>query len=206
MEAQRETGAGGQAAAEIVSFQLSVISSRSPISVSRDRKQGAVKLTVKIEGRAREVELTREAGRLRCRLDGRERDLDTAEIAPGTYSILLDGQAFELHVQEEADGLRIETGGEVCTAAIIDPRRWQGRHGHTLEVEGRLQILAPMPGKIVRVLVRQGDAVQAGQGIAVVEAMKMQNEVRSRKTGIVEKLLVVEGKTVSAGEVVAVVA
>jgi biotin carboxyl carrier protein len=58
----------------------------------------------------------------------------------------------------------------------------------------------------VRVLVKQGERVQAGQGIVVVEAMKMQNEVRSRKTGIVEKLLAEEGKTVNAGEVVAVVA
>jgi biotin carboxyl carrier protein len=165
-----------------------------------------VKLSVKIEGRTREVEVTREAGGLRCRLDGHDRNVDTAEIAPGMYSILLDGQAFEVRVEENADGLRIETCGEVCTVAIVDPRQWQGRHGHTLEVEGRQQILAPMPGKIVRVLVRQGDAVQAGQGIVVIEAMKMQNEVRSRKTGIVEKLLVVDGKTVNAGEVVAVVA
>jgi len=164
-----------------------------------------VKLSVKIDGRTREVEATREGSRLRWRLDGRAVEADAVEVAAGTYSILLGGQAFEVRVQASGDGLRVHAGGQEFSAAIVDPRAWQGRHGHTVEVEGRLQILAPMPGKILRLLVKQGDLIQAGQGILVVEAMKMQNEVRSRKTGIVEKLLVVEGKTVNAGELLAVV-
>jgi biotin carboxyl carrier protein len=164
-----------------------------------------MKLRVKIEGRTREVEATREGGRLRWRLDGKPVEADAVKVAAETYSILLGGQAFEVRVHAAGDGLRIQAGGQEFAAAIVDPRQWQGRHGHAVEVEGRLQILAPMPGKIVRVLVKQGERVQAGQGIVVVEAMKMQNEVRSRKTGIVERLLVTEGKTVNAGEVVAVV-
>ena len=66
-------------------------------------------------------------------------------------------------------------------------------------------VLAPMPGKIVRVLVKTGDSVQAGQGLLVVEAMKMQNEIRAPKSGTIDRLAVVEGQTVNAGEVVAVV-
>jgi biotin carboxyl carrier protein len=62
-----------------------------------------------------------------------------------------------------------------------------------------------MPGKVVRVLVKQGAAVEAGQGLLVVEAMKMQNEIRSPKSGKIEKLLVVENQTVNAGETLAVV-
>ena len=168
-------------------------------------KKNGVKLSVKIGGRTREVEVAPEGGSLRWRLDGRTREVDAVEVAAGTYSILVEGRAIEVRVQEDLEGLRIYAGGEEFTATIVDPRQWQGRHGHAVEVEGRLQILAPMPGKIVRVLVKQGEAVAAGQGIVVVEAMKMQNEVRSRKTGIVEKLLVAEGKTVNAGEVLAVV-
>lgn len=164
-----------------------------------------MKLSVKIEGRTREVEVAREDGRLRWRLDGRQSDVDAREVETGMYSILLGGHAFEVHLREVADGLRIQAGGEIFALEILDPREWQGRHRHTIEVEGRLQILAPMPGKIVRVLVKQGDAVVAGQGVVVVEAMKMQNEVRSRKTGIIEKLLVMEGKAVNAGEVLAIV-
>ncbi len=66
--------------------------------------------------------------------------------------------------------------------------------------------MAPMPGKVVRILVRTGDPIEAGQGIAIVEAMKMQNEVRSPKTGRVERLFVVEGQTVNAGDALATVA
>jgi biotin carboxyl carrier protein len=146
---------------------------------------------------------------VRWLLDGRALNVDAVELAAGAYSILLDGQAFEARVVTAATGFRVEvnTGAnvEAFYVRVIDPRVWRGRHGHGLEVEGRLQILAPMPGKIVRVLVQQGDAVSAGQGIAVVEAMKMQNEVRSRKTGIIERLMAVEGKTVNAGEILAVV-
>ena len=73
------------------------------------------------------------------------------------------------------------------------------------EAAGPQQVTTPMPGKIVLVLMKTGDAVDAGQGIVVVEAMKMQNEIRSPKSGTVERLLVVAGQTVNAGEVVAIV-
>ncbi len=72
-----------------------------------------------------------------------------------------------------------------------------------MEVEGRQQIIAPMPGKVIHLLVKAGDAVQAGQGIAVIEAMKMQNEIRSPKSGKVERVTAKEGQNVSAGEVLA---
>ena len=74
-----------------------------------------------------------------------------------------------------------------------------------LNRDGRQPVVAPMPGKVVRVLVAAGEAIEAGQGIAVVEAMKMQNEVRSPKSGSVERLFVAEGQTVNAGEVLATI-
>jgi biotin carboxyl carrier protein len=74
-----------------------------------------------------------------------------------------------------------------------------------MEAEGRQQIVAPMPGKIVRVLVKAGDRVEAGQGLLVVEAMKMQNEIRSPKSGTVERVLAEESQAVNAGEVLCVV-
>jgi biotin carboxyl carrier protein len=72
-----------------------------------------------------------------------------------------------------------------------------------MEAEGRQQITAPMPGKVVRILKNAGVAVEAGEGLLVVEAMKMQNEIRSPKRGKVEKILVKEGQAVNAGEVLA---
>ncbi len=165
-----------------------------------------MKLKVKIGGITREVEATRAGARLRWQLDGQAVDADAVEVEAGTYSILLEGRAFEIRVHATGESLRIETPGKEFFAAIENPRRWKGRRGHVPEMEDRQQVVAPMPGKVVGVLVKKGDAVQAGQGIVVVEAMKMLNEVRSRKSGTVERLLTSEGKTVNAGEIVAVVA
>jgi biotin carboxyl carrier protein len=87
---------------------------------------------------------------------------------------------------------------------IFDPRSWRRKRGAGIDLEGRQQLIAPMPGKIVRVLVAAGQEVNVGQGLLVIEAMKMQNEIRSPKSGIVEKLAR-EGQTVNAGEVLAIV-
>lgn len=165
-----------------------------------------MKLEIHLGGQARIVELSRSEGRLACAIDGQSIDADAVEIAPGIFSILLDGCSFEVRVDAHAGGLRIHTGHREFPVTVLDPRSWRGKHSHALEAEGRQQIVAPMPGKVVRVLVKQGDAVEAGKGLLVVEAMKMQNEIRAPKSGTVERLLVTEGQPVNAGEVLAVVA
>jgi biotin carboxyl carrier protein len=164
-----------------------------------------VKLIIEFGGRRREVELAREGRRFSCRLDGQPVEADAVEVSPGIYSILLGGRVYEVNVEASPAGLTVHAGGRRLEARVVDPRQWQGRRGSTLEAEGRQQIIAPMPGKIVRVLVRQGEAVEAGKGVVVVEAMKMQNEIRSPKSGTVERLLVAEGQAVNAGDVLAVV-
>ncbi len=159
------------------------------------------------EKKTRVIELERDASGWHVTLDGSPMAVDAVEIAPNTISILLDGQSFEISVTPSPDGkLKLQTGSHEFTAEVIDPRAWSGRrHGH-VEAEGRQQILAPMPGKVVRVLIKAGDRVEAGQGLLVVEAMKMQNEIRSPKSGIVEKILAKEGQPVNAGEILCVVA
>jgi biotin carboxyl carrier protein len=150
------------------------------------------------------IELERDAVRWRVTLDARPVAVDAVEIAPNSLSILLDGQSFEISVTPSPDGkLRLQTGSQEFTAEVIDPRAWTGRrHGH-VEAEGRQQIVAPMPGKVVRLLVKAGDRVEAGQGLLVVEAMKMQNEIRSPKSGTVERIFAKEGQPVNAGEILA---
>jgi biotin carboxyl carrier protein len=133
-------------------------------------------------------------------LDGKLIEADVVEVAPGIYSILLGTESFEVRVEERGGGLVVHTGRNNWTAKVTDPRQWR-RRGGTLEVEGRQQVVAPMPGKVVRVLAKAGDAVEAGQGLLVVEAMKMQNEIRSPKKGAIERLLVTEGQAVNAGDV-----
>ncbi|HKO05201.1 MAG TPA: biotin/lipoyl-containing protein [Candidatus Acidoferrales bacterium] len=164
-----------------------------------------MKLKIQLGGRTRDLEMAREGRRISGTLDGRRMEADAVEVSPGIYSILTDGAAFEVRVERAATGLTVAVGGRRLAARVVDPRQWQGRRAGAVEAEGRQQILAPMPGKVVRVLVKQGEKVEAGRGLVVVEAMKMQNEIRSPKTGTVEKLLVSEGKAVTAGEVVAVV-
>ena len=156
--------------------------------------------------KARSVEVEREGSRVRVLLDGRAIEADAVEVAGGTYSILLDGRAYEVRVQPALDGLRVHAGSREFSAQVLDPRAWRGKRGGVLELEGRQQISAPMPGKVVRVLVKAGDAVEAGQGMLVVEAMKMQNEIRSPKKGKVERLLVAEGQAVNAGDLLVTVA
>ncbi|PYU56910.1 MAG: acetyl-CoA carboxylase biotin carboxyl carrier protein subunit [Acidobacteria bacterium] len=132
--------------------------------------------------------------------------VDAVQTAPNILSLLLDGQSFEISVTPAADGkLKIQTGTHEFTAEGIDPRAWRGRRHSHVEAEGRQQIVAPMPGKVVHLLVQAGDYVEAGQGLVVIEAMKMQNEIRSPKGGTVERVLVKAGQPVNAGEVLCIV-
>ena len=160
-----------------------------------------MKFEIRIDGTERTVELMREERGWRILLDGEVVDADAREIAPNVFSILLDGESHEVYVTPTPAGsLTLQTAHHEFAAEIADPRAWRGRRHGALEAEGRQQILAPMPGKIVRVLVQAGEKVEAGQGLLVVEAMKMQNEIRSPKSGTVERLLVKEGQAVNAGE------
>ncbi|MGB7282825.1 MAG: biotin/lipoyl-containing protein [Candidatus Acidiferrum sp.] len=152
----------------------------------------------------RTVELERDADRWKITLDGHAVDADVAEIAPNTLSLLIEGQSYEVRIRQLPGGsLELQTGLQEFTAEVADPRSWRGRGHGTLDVTGRQQVVAPMPGKVVRLLVKAGDRVEAGQGLLVVEAMKMQNEIRSPKGGVVERLLAKEGQPVNAGEVLA---
>jgi biotin carboxyl carrier protein len=137
-------------------------------------------------------------------VDGRLAEADAIRISHGAYSILLDGRSFEVTAEETPSGLLIRTNGREFQVKIFDPRSWRRRRGAGIELEGRQQLVAPMPGKIVRVLVAEGEQVSSGQGLLVIEAMKMQNEIRSPKSGTVEKVAR-EGQTVNAGEVLAIV-
>jgi biotin carboxyl carrier protein len=163
-----------------------------------------MKFEVRIAGATRIVGLERNADHWRITLDGQPLDADAVEIAPHTFSILLRGQSHEIRVTPSSNGrLTLQTGLEEFTAEVVDPRAWSGRRHGALEAEGRQPVVAPMPGKVVRLLVKAGDTVEVGQGLLVVEAMKMQNEIRSPKSGVVERLLAQEGQPVNAGEILA---
>lgn len=162
---------------------------------------------VTIDGVAYAVELERAGGEnaWRCRIAGREVALDVVFPEPGVLSLLLEGRAFEFHREGAAGEIHLVEGESRYQAAVRDPRSFRGRKAAAAAQGGPRKVRAPMPGRILRVLVAQGDAVEAGAGLLVIEAMKMQNEIRSPKAGRVRKLLAQAGNTVGAGDVLAVV-
>lgn len=125
---------------------------------------------------------------------------DFLEVEPGVYSVITGGASWEPRIA----GNEITIGGYRFLFEIDDPRQWK-RSTHAADSQGRASIAAAMPGKIVRVLVAVGDDVVAGQGIVVVEAMKMQNELKSPRDGRVTAIEVNENDSVIAGAVLAVV-
>ena len=161
-----------------------------------------MRYSISIDGRAYAVEISEVEGGWRCRLNGRDLPVDFAQLNARAASILLDGKSYEV---------RCETSGTISinnrqyNVSVEDPRSWQGRRRRELDQAGPQRLSSSMPGKVVRVLSREGDAIEAGQGIIVVDAMKMQNEIKSPKAGTLLKLLVREGANVNAGEVLAIV-
>jgi biotin carboxyl carrier protein len=163
-----------------------------------------VKYEVLLAGKTRMVELARLNDEWKITLDEKDLDASVTEVAPNTFSVLLNGDSHQIRIAPRADGtLILHTGLAEYHAEVADPRVWRGRRHGALEAQGRQQITAAMPGKVVRLLVSEGDSVEAGQGLLVVEAMKMQNEIRSPKSGKVEKLLAKENQAVNAGDVLA---
>jgi biotin carboxyl carrier protein len=131
-------------------------------------------------------------------VDPRHLDAVT-EVEPGVYSIVLEGESFEVRLLGEPDAWTAEVGGRRLPVEVRDPRN-TSRRSKTALGAGRQSIRAPMPGKIVRVLVRQGDQVETGQGLVVVEAMKMQNELKAYRPGRVIRMNAQPGNTIAAGE------
>lgn len=124
-------------------------------------------------------------------------------VAPGRYSILLEGRSYEARVTlapgaDTAREFAVRVGGENYRVELHDPRAWQRRSGGPGS-DGPQDINAPMPGKVIKLLVAQGDEVKEDQGLLVMEAMKMQNELRAPRAGRVEKIYVREGEGVETG-------
>jgi len=150
------------------------------------------------------VDLEKDGSVYKVLLDGQPVEADVILAAPNAVSVILNGTAFEIHIAPTLEGhYKLQTGPHEYVADVRDPRAWRGKKLGGMEAEGRQQILAPMPGKVIRLLAKAGDEVEAGQGLVVIEAMKMQNEIRSPKRGRVERLHAQEGQAVNAGDVLA---
>ncbi|HEY6370525.1 MAG TPA: biotin/lipoyl-containing protein [Candidatus Sulfotelmatobacter sp.] len=159
---------------------------------------------IAIDGKSYRLDLQRADGRWSCRVEGREVEVDAVLARPDVLSLRIGNQAFEVKCERVAGEMHLWVGSARFAAEVRDPRSWRGRI-RAVDDHGPKQLTAPMPGKIVRLLVTQGAEVEAGTGVLVVEAMKMQNEIKSPKKGTIQKILVREGAAVNAGDVLAIV-
>jgi biotin carboxyl carrier protein len=126
--------------------------------------------------------------------------LSAEEVEPGVYSLVDQGRSYAVRIVKTAVGWIAEAGGYACTVEVRDPRDTSSRSRKTFGA-GRQNIVAPMPGKVIHVLVKEGDQVEAGQGLVVVEAMKMQNAMKAAAAGVIIRTRVHDGDTVAAGDV-----
>jgi len=161
---------------------------------------------VTIDGTNHRLELERREKIWRCRLNGREVKMDAVLTRPDVLSVLIEGRAYEIKRERTAVDLHYWVGPVRYSAEVRDPRSLRSRKGTGNNDAGPRKLIAPMPGKVVRLLVAEKEEVEAGQGILVVEAMKMQNEIKSPKKGTVQKIVVMEGASVNPTDVLAIIA
>ena len=161
---------------------------------------------VVVDGKIHHLELTRGDNTWQCTVDNQEVEVDAALTARDVLSVLVGGKAYEVKRERSLQGdLHLVIGSARYAVDVQDPRSLRTRRSAGGAEMGPQKVTAPMPGKIVRVMVAEKDEVKAGQGIIVMEAMKMQNELKSPKEGRVQKILTSEGSTVNPGDTLAVI-
>jgi biotin carboxyl carrier protein len=165
-----------------------------------------MKLQAEIDGQFVQIELKHENGSLIAAVDGRAIEAEVSEPEPGVFLFKTGGRVVEVFVGPFADDkATVSVRGSDHEIRLTDPKRLRGSADSAEAAGGRAEIKTAMPGKVVRILAAEGDEVQKGDGLIVVEAMKMQNEMRSPKHGRVTGIRVKEGDTVGAGDLLLIV-
>jgi biotin carboxyl carrier protein len=149
------------------------------------------------------VVVPREGSRYDVTIDGETHTVDARPTGSGSFSLLLQHGHHEVHVASKGDAWTVLLGGRTHRLQLLDERA--RRSGRAAKGPGDKEIRAVMPGKVVAVLVEVGQAVEQGQGVLVIEAMKMENEIQAPRTGSVKEIRVKAGQAVEAGELLAVI-
>ncbi len=167
-----------------------------------------IKLKVEVAGKDHELAIQLDDLDVSAEVDGRHYALQLQDLGTGEYLLTDDYTIYNCRVEtvhSRLSELEVSVRGSSYQIKLVDPKRLRSSQSGGEHDKGSAQIVSPMPGKVVRVLVEAGAEVEAGAGIVVVEAMKMQNEMKTPKAGIVVELKASAGATVNAGEVLAVV-
>lgn len=167
-----------------------------------------MRLQAEISGDKHEVEINREGHLVTATVDGRRYDIEVSVPEKDVLLVKNSNKISQVFVSPRSDSpsdFGVTIHGQTVTVEVVDPRRFRGAGSGDEHNEGLAEIKTAMPGKVVRILVESGVEVAKGDGIIVVEAMKMQNELKSPKDGVVKDIRAAEGQTVNAGDILVVI-
>ncbi len=159
-----------------------------------------MKLQAELNNEKYEIEIKRDGVKVFARVDEREYELEASEVEANVYLLKNDNQIYEVLISGNQP-LTAKIKGEEFEINLIDPKKLRGAGKDAALADGIVEIKTAMPGKLVRILVETGASIAAGEAVLVVEAMKMQNEMKSPKDGVVKEIRFEEGATVNAGDV-----
>lgn len=163
-----------------------------------------MKLQAEIGENKHHLDIKRDGEKVFAEVDGRRYEVEASQPEPNVYLIKHENRVYEVFVspnEKAGEPYQVRVGTHELEIRLIDPKRLSGTSGSGALADGLAEIKTAMPGKVVRILVEKGSKVEKGEGVIVVEAMKMQNELKSPKDGIVKDIKISEGATVSAGDV-----
>lgn len=167
-----------------------------------------MKLRAEVAGDSHQILLERTESGVSAEIDGRRYELGLRDLGGGEYLLKSGDNIYDCHLiagRKKPEMIKVTLRGVTHDIRIVDPKRLRSAEAATQHGKGSVEIIAAMPGKVVRVMTEVGSQVETGTGIVVVEAMKMQNEMKSPKAGKVISISATPGATVNAGEVLAVV-
>jgi biotin carboxyl carrier protein len=167
-----------------------------------------MKLQAQVGEETHEVEIRRNGRQVFARVDGREYELEASEPEPNVYLLKHEGRVHEFFVSPRAkvdDPYLVSSNTGDTEVRLIDPKRLRGSNIAGANSDGAAEVKTAMPGKVVRLILSEGAAVEKGDAVMVVEAMKMQNDLKAPKAGVVKEIRVTEGQTVASGDVLAII-
>ncbi len=160
-----------------------------------------MELIIRHRDREETVHLDRTESGYRIELGGIDYEVNVAHDGGAIHSLLIEGRQHEVTMRRQKEGVYwVNSTLGVDEVEVMDPLTHLARAAHEATGSGAKQVTAYMPGRVVEILVAEGDEVEAGQGILVLEAMKMKNEIQAESSGKVEKLHVEQDQTVEGGD------
>lgn len=167
-----------------------------------------MKLRAEVSGESHQILLERTESGVSAEIDGRRYELGFRDLGGGEYLLKSGESIYDCHIvadRQKPEVIKVTLRGVTHVIRLVDQKRLRSGEAATQHDKGSVEIVAAMPGKVIRVLTEVGSPVATGTGIVVVEAMKMQNEMKSPKMGKVISISATPGATVNAGDVLAVI-